>query len=123
MANQQILSTRIVMKHDTCANWDSALSFIPLNGEIIIYDDYQTLVDKNTGNSVKKPGVKIGNGVDTVSNLPFLGAELREELLNHINNSMRHVSDDDRLFWNNKVSAYVDQDTLAFTTGLIPDSN
>ena len=30
---------RIVQKHDTSANWAKATNFIPLKGEIIIYDD------------------------------------------------------------------------------------
>ena len=47
MANQ-ILNTRIVLKHDTCANWDLALSFVPLAGEIIVYDDWQTITDTAT---------------------------------------------------------------------------
>lgn len=120
MANQ-VLNTRIVMKHDTCLNWDLAIGFVPLNGEIIIYDDYQTFIDKTTGNKTHKPGIKIGNGVDTVSSLSFIDADLRDELLAHINDDMRHVSDDDRLFWNNKVSAYVSNDTLSLTTGKLPE--
>ena len=30
--------TRIKSKHDTTANWNAAIGFIPLDGEIIIYD-------------------------------------------------------------------------------------
>ena len=33
-------NTRIKSKHDTTANWNAAVGFIPLSGEIIIYDDY-----------------------------------------------------------------------------------
>lgn len=50
-------NTRIVHKHDTSENWEKAVNFIPLNGELIIYDDLRQ--------------IKIGNGVDNVNNLPF----------------------------------------------------
>ena len=49
---------RIVQKHDTKANWDKATTFIPLKGEMIIYDDL--------GN------FKIGDGVNKVGDLEFV---------------------------------------------------
>ena len=56
MANKTFQG-RIVQKHDTKANWDKATNFIPLKGEIIIYDDLNK--------------IKIGNGTTTVVNLPY----------------------------------------------------
>ena len=57
MANVVKYNSRIVMKHDTKAHWDLAVNFIPLAGEIIVYDD------------LKK--IKIGDGINNVENLPF----------------------------------------------------
>ena len=57
MANKTFQG-RIVQKHDTEANWDKATNFVPLKGEIIIYDD------------LKK--IKIGDGVTKVGNLAFI---------------------------------------------------
>lgn len=48
---------RIVQKHDSSANWAKATNFIPLKGEIIIYDD------------LKK--IKIGDGTTKVNDLDF----------------------------------------------------
>ena len=42
MANKTFQG-RMVQKHDTKANWDKALNFVPLLGEIIIYDDLNDL--------------------------------------------------------------------------------
>lgn len=56
------VKTRIVNKHDNTTNWKTAndnSSFTPLSGEIIIYDD-----------DARK--IKIGDGVTTVDNLPFI---------------------------------------------------
>jgi len=37
-----IVNTRIQLKHDTTANWNNARGFIPIAGEVIVYDDWQT---------------------------------------------------------------------------------
>ena len=57
MANKTFQG-RIVQKHDTEANWKKAINFVPLKGEIIVYDD------------LKK--IKIGDGVTKVGNLAFI---------------------------------------------------
>lgn len=57
MANKTFQG-RIVQKHDTKANWDKATNFVPLKGEIIVYDD------------LKK--IKIGDGITKVGNLAFI---------------------------------------------------
>lgn len=75
------LNTRVIQKHDTEANWNLAVNFIPKNGEIIIYD-------KDNNNF--RPRIKIGDGINLVSNLPFTtetfiatyGKTTYEELLN-----------------------------------------
>lgn len=56
------INTRMSQKHDTEAHWKLAINFIPLKGELIIYD-----VDENNPNE----RIKIGNGVDNVNNLEF----------------------------------------------------
>ena len=61
MANKTV-KTRIVNKHDTEANWQKAVNFIPKKGEIIIYDKDSTH---------DCPRFKVGDGTTLVSNLPF----------------------------------------------------
>lgn len=57
------LQTRVQMKHDTETNWNKATNFVPLAGEVIIYD---------ADSSNPTPRVKIGNGIDILSNLSFV---------------------------------------------------
>ena len=57
MANKTIQS-RFVQKHDTSANWAKAVNFIPLQGEIILYDDLRK--------------IKIGDGATNVNDLEFI---------------------------------------------------
>lgn len=54
---------RLVQKHDVQANWEKAVNFIPMTGEIIVYDP-----DDNYSYA----RVKVGDGETLVSNLPFL---------------------------------------------------
>ena len=69
------LNLRIIKTHDTQAKWDSEelKTFIPKAGEIIVYDiddshDYERF--------------KIGDGVKTVTELPFTVDNLIESIFN-----------------------------------------
>lgn len=57
------INTRIILKHDTEANWNKAINFIPNKGEVIIYD-----IDEN----FNYERVKIGDGVNNATQLPFI---------------------------------------------------
>ena len=100
------IDVRVQNKRDTTANWNRARGFIPFDGEIIIYTDYQTVqkeIDGQTKN-VYIPGVKVGDGRAYVQDLPFVDEELRSYIMGHINNPNVHVSEQDRNFWNNKLN-------------------
>ena len=57
--SEQIIkyNSRVIQKHDTSDNWSKATDFIPLSGEIIVYDDLRK--------------IKIGNGTTKVNDLLF----------------------------------------------------
>lgn len=59
--NNKTFQGRIVQKHDTEANWKKATNFVPLKGEIIIYDDLRK--------------IKIGDGSTKVNELDFISDE------------------------------------------------
>lgn len=75
MANSQI-KTRIIHKHDTAANWELAVNFIPKQGEIIIYDKDSTYNYER---------FKIGDGATLVSALPFANDALKAEIQTLLN--------------------------------------
>lgn len=58
------LNTRILLKHDTSERWNETPNFVPLAGEIIIYDG-------------ANPQIKIGDGVSTLAELNFLSGEIK----------------------------------------------
>ena len=68
MAN---VKTRIIQKHDSSANWAKATTFVPLKGEIIIYDDLGK--------------IKIGDGAAKVNDLQFLDKDaVKQVKLNNV---------------------------------------
>lgn len=103
------LANRI--RYDTVEGWASDLSYIPAEGEIIIYTNY-SVVD-----GVNIPAIKVGDGLAYAVDLPFVSDGIRDELLEHISNSNIHITEEERLFWNNKVRCFMDDDdTVVFTT-------
>ena len=103
-------NARIQFKRDTTENWNNARGFIPLAGEVIVYTDYETKTwtVEEYGEEVMKtaliPNIKIGDGNAYVQDLPFVDTNLRDTLMEHINNQDIHVTLQDKLFWNNKIN-------------------
>jgi hypothetical protein len=85
------IKTRIQNKHDLEVNWLRAESFIPLQGELIVYDievdaNGDILTGTVDGEIVRllpedriEPYLyerfKLGDGIHTVNNLPFIAEE------------------------------------------------
>jgi hypothetical protein len=99
---------------NTTAYWNSKLGYIPEAGTIIIYSDYKQKDGKNV------PGIKIGSGNGYVQDLAFIDNGVSEDLLNHISNTIVHVTQQERAKWNNKVNiddrvSDVRNETVIFT--------
>ena len=113
-----MLDVRIRSKHDTTENWNNARGFIPMQGEIIIYDDYETktYTVEEYGELVTKtvniPNIKIGTGNAYVQDLAFVDQKTREILMEHINNQEIHTTLQEKLFWNNKLNTDDSYDIL-----------
>jgi hypothetical protein len=78
------IKTRVMLKHDYEANWNKAENFIPLAGEVIIYDaDIDAPEELRGTNSL--PRLKLGDGKNLVHDLPFLlNATIQEDFDNKI---------------------------------------
>ena len=60
------INSRLINKHDIESNWLKAENFIPLQGEIIIYDK-----DENTNYT----RVKVGDGITNINDLSFINVD------------------------------------------------
>ena len=98
---------------DTTKGWNDKLTYIPSNGEIVIFSD------RHIVEGVNYPGIKIGDGKAYVVDLPFFGDDETDYivgLLNgHINDASIHVSNEDREFWNAKLNYETNGENLIFT--------
>lgn len=65
---EKTVNTRVVNKHDTAENWAKATTFVPMQGEIIVYDRDSTYSYER---------FKIGDGSTLVSALPFASAQVQ----------------------------------------------
>lgn len=92
--NTKEIFTRIINKHDLEVNWLANGDFVPLNGELIIYDSEISadgaILDLPANRTVPYTysRLKVGNGYNTINDLPFVndtafGMTL-EELKNYV---------------------------------------
>lgn len=111
------ISARICVRRDTTANWNAQIGFIPLRGEVIIYTDHGQITDE-FGNTISVPGIKIGDGNAYLIDLPFVGADVRYQILTelreHSGNTEIHVTGTEKEFWNNKLNYTINDGNLTF---------
>lgn len=104
-------SYRKIILSDTTQNWNMYPETLSTKDTIYVYSNYQI-------NSDLKyiPGIKIGDGVTPIVDLPFIDDAINNRLTNIL---MCNVTEEEKTFWNNKVRCYMDdEDTekLIFTT-------
>lgn len=97
MAEKNI-KARIVHKHDTAENWSKAANFIPLEGEMIVYD-----LDAN----YNYERLKIGDGKTNVNALPFVNDALKTALEADISAVETRIDDIDALVGDTSVSEQI----------------
>ena len=88
--------------------WNAQVTLVSESNAVYIYTDYQTI----DGHSVA--GIKVGDGMAYVIDLPFLDTIYAR----HIQDEVRHITQSEREFWNNKNRAYMsltDTETLILT--------
>ena len=97
----------------TTESWNSQRDLIAKRDNLYVYTDYKTI------DGVALPGIKIGDGTSYLIDLPF-SASNSVELDEHILDNVRHITNEERIFWNNKVTCFIDssdQENLVFTKG------
>ena len=118
------VTSRIQLKRDTTAHWNQAIGFIPLPGEVIIYEDYETktyIIEENgetTTKTINIPNIKIGTGNAYVQDLAFVDEKTRDMLMEHVINQDIHVTLGEKVFWNNKINV---DDAEEIITGELKD--
>lgn len=86
----------------TTDEWNLDPSQMSQKNTFYVYSDHMT----SDGKLI--PGIKIGDGKAYIADLPFID----DIFINHINDNVRHITQEERESWNNKVRAYYEQDDL-----------
>lgn len=105
-------TTSDIVHFDTTAHWNAQTTLIGQSGHIYVYTDYSK---DNDNNDV--PGIKLGTGSYLIDE-PFVDGN-REELLDHIGNTVIHVTQAEKDAWDEKVRCFMSQsnnELLVFTT-------
>lgn len=96
-------TSRIIVK--TTSEWESEITYIPEEGYLCIYSDYVT------EGALKIPAIKVGDGTTYIVDLPFLiGTEAQFNLNKHIHDTSKHITEEERLAWDNKISCSIDEE-------------
>lgn len=86
--------------------WDGQPELVAQDNAIYVYTDGLSKDFKNIAR------FKVGDGQTLLLDIPFTDAVYYD----HVSDPLVHVSNEDREFWNNKVSCYREGETLVFTT-------
>ena len=99
----------------TSEEWAAHSRYRAPAGTICVYTDHGTYKDTNN-NDVVVPGIKISDGLAYIEDQPFVGDDvwkaIKKELEDHINDQIRHITAEERAFWNNKLNCDVSGETL-----------
>ena len=83
-------------------------SIEPELGQIVIFTDLYKRTNSE-GVEITSAGIKVGDGNTKIEQLPFIDWFY----LDHINDKNIHITEDERTFWNDKISCEVlDDETL-----------
>ena len=95
--------------YNTSEYWNSHPQLVAKKGYLYIYSDYKQIDNEDIA------GIKAGDGTSYLIDMPFIDKPLDE----HISNMIRHITSEERTFWNNKIRCYIDpenEQNLIFTT-------
>lgn len=95
--------------YNTSEYWNAHPQLIAKKGYLYVYADYKQVDEQDVA------GFKVGDGTSYLIDMPFTDLPLDE----HIADTIRHITSEERDFWNNKVRCYIDPNNpqkLIFTT-------
>lgn len=101
------VKSRVV--YGTTAYWDEQETLIAQENVFYVYTDG---FPSEIHNIVR---VKVGDGHSYLKNLPFTDMVYYD----HISDPIIHITQEEREFWNNKVSCNIEGENIQFTTGRI----
>jgi hypothetical protein len=95
------------IQYGTSANWRSKPTLVSRSNTIYVYTDGYTKDAKNIAR------FKVGDGHTLLIEVPYTDMVFYD----HVNDPIIHITQEEREFWNNKVSCNINGENIVFTTG------
>lgn len=99
----------------TKEEWEEYSGVISKRNRLYVITDYYTDSD-----GVNHPAIKIGDGKAYIGDLPLVSTggsgDSTEELIKHMQDDERHITQEERELWNDKVGVKIVDGKLIFTT-------
>lgn len=105
----EISDLETVVLFGTTAFWNGQPELITKENCLYVYTDGFTKDFKNIAR------MKVGDGISKLIDLPYTDVVYYD----HIEDPVVHITQEERDFWNNKVSCYTNGENLVFTTDKI----
>lgn len=108
---KSIKVNNLAFKVDTKENWDAQRDLVSDANTVYFYRNFKTIqLDNNTFQNI--PGIKLGDGSAFLIDLPFISDPT--PFWDHINDQVRHITDAERMYWNDKVGCEAGNENLIF---------
>ena len=91
----------------TTADFEYMKTTVPSIGQLFILTDLRS-IKKSDGTTITSAGIKVGDGIKTIEQLPFIDWFYWD----HLNDANIHVTAEEKTFWNNKITCEVLDETL-----------
>ncbi len=103
---QNQTKNNLIYYSKSAQQWNLDISIISEKNVLYIYTNYKTI--EQDGEEILLPGLKVGDGTSYLIDLPFLNSEdnsaINQQILDHINDNVVHITAEERSFWNNKLN-------------------
>lgn len=100
----------LTYRSDTVSGWSENIGYIPQKNELIVYTDKYSY--EKDGETIHVPGIKMGDGMSYAADLPFILDSISDAFNKHANDNVRHVTNEERTFWNNKLNCEINGEVL-----------
>ena len=108
-----ITSENGIIQVKTTAEWNADIHATAPKGAIIVYSDYKQITVG--GKQVDIAGIKISSSDSAyIIDMPFITDYIDKQITDHLADNIRHITAEERAFWNNKLNLELSEETLTF---------
>lgn len=113
---QNISKDRLIYYSKTKEQWNINPQLLSKKDVLYIYTNYKKIKKQGEQDQIIIPGLKVGDGKSYLIDLPFINnasdSDFENILLQHINNKTIHVTQEEKIFWNNKLNLFLQEENL-----------